>query len=219
MITGVKICGIRDTRTMELCARLKVDWVGFVFCEASPRFVTADEALALHDSVPVSTEGGPSRVGLFVKPDNRLIEQTLEKVPLDVLQIYDTPVRSLEIQSQFGRPVWRACGIASQSDLPTDPRLAGYVIEAPRQEQDCRPGGLGRTFDWSLTRNWAPPSFWMLAGGLNPLNVQRAIQESQAPAVDVSSGVESSPGHKSSELIEKFVQNARKGLDLTRKLS
>ncbi|GBR42215.1 phosphoribosylanthranilate isomerase [Gluconobacter roseus] len=218
-MTGVKICGIRDTRTMELCAGLKVDWVGFVFCEASPRFVTAEEALSLHDSVPASSEGGPFRVGLFVKPDDRLIEQTVKKVPLDVLQIYDTPARAIEIQSRFERPVWRACGIASQADLPTDPRLSGYVIEAPRQEQDSRPGGLGRTFDWSLTQNWTSPSFWMLAGGLNPLNVQHAIQESQAPAVDVSSGVEASPGHKSSELIEKFVRNARKGLDLMRKLS
>lgn len=218
-MTGVKICGIRDVQTMELCTRLKVDWVGFVFCETSPRIVTADQASRLHQSVPSAKENGPLRVGLFVKADDGLIEHVLQAVPLDILQIYDTADRALEIQSRFGRPVWRACGIASRSDLPTDPKLSGYVIEAPKQPQDCRPGGLGRTFDWSLTQNWTPPSFWMLAGGLTPRNVQNAIQESQSPAVDVSSGVESSPGCKSAELIEKFVANARKGLDLTSNLS
>ncbi|MFT8806853.1 phosphoribosylanthranilate isomerase [Gluconobacter sp.] len=217
-MTGVKICGIRNVQTMALCARLKVEWVGFVFCEASPRFVTASDALRLHESAPPPQAGGPLRVGLFVKSENRFIEQVLQTVPLDILQIYDTSERATEIQSRFGRPVWQARGIACPSDLPTDPHMAGYVIEAPKQDQDRRPGGLGRTFDWSLTRNWTAPSFWMLAGGLNPLNVQRAIQESQASAVDVSSGVESVPGGKSAELIEKFVRNARKGLDLTLKL-
>ncbi len=218
-MTGVKICGIRDARTMLLCAQLKVDWVGLVFCEASPRFVTADEAARLHESAPCAQDGGPLRVGLFVKSEDRFIEKVLQSVPLDILQIYDTSGRATEIQSRFGRPVWQARGIARHSDLPMDPQMAGYVIEAPKQEQDCRPGGLGRTFDWSLTRNWTAPSFWMLAGGLNPLNVQRAIQESQTPAVDVSSGVETAPGCKSAELIEKFVQNSRKALDLKPKLS
>ncbi|MEN3166151.1 phosphoribosylanthranilate isomerase [Gluconobacter sp. OJB] len=218
-MTAVKICGIRDVQTMTLCARLKVDWVGFVFCETSPRVVTADQASRLHSSAPSAQENGPLRVGLFVKADDRSIERVLQAVPLDILQIYDTSDRAIAIQSRFGLPVWRACGIASCSDLPTNPQLAGYVIEAPKQAQDSRPGGLGRTFDWSLTQNWAPPSFWMLAGGLNPQNVRKAIQDSQAPAVDVSSGVESSPGYKSAELIEKFVANARKGLDLTSNLS
>ena len=218
-MTGVKICGIRDVQTMALCARLKVDWVGFVFCETSPRVVMADQASRLHDSAPSAQENGPLRVGLFVKADDRSIEQVLKAVPLDILQIYDTADRALEIQSRFGRPVWRACGIASRADLPTDPQMSGYVIEAPKQAQDSRPGGLGRTFDWSLTQNWTSPSFWMLAGGLTPQNVRNAIRESQAPAVDVSSGVEASPGYKSAELIEKFVANARKGLDLTSNLS
>ncbi|MBS1102102.1 phosphoribosylanthranilate isomerase [Gluconobacter sp. Dm-62] len=218
-MTGVKICGIREPQTMALCARLNVDWVGFVFCEASPRFVSPAGASRLHNSAPSARDGGPLRVGLFVKADDQFIEQVLRAVPLDILQIYDTSQRAADIQSRFGRPVWQACGIACPSDLPTDPQMAGYVVEAPKGAQDSRPGGLGRTFDWSLTQGWIPPSFWMLAGGLNPANVQKAIQESQASAVDVSSGVESSPGHKSAELIEKFVENARKGLDLRAKLS
>lgn len=218
-MNGVKICGIRDVQTIALCARLKVDWVGFVFCEASPRFVTSDEALRLHENAPSACEGGPARVGLFVKSDDRFIEQVLRTVPLDVLQIYDTSARALEIQSRFERPVWQACGIARSSDLPTEAQMAGYVVEAPRQAQDQRPGGLGRSFDWSLTRDWVAPSAWMLAGGLNPENVQQAIHESGAAAVDVSSGVEISPGYKSAEIIEKFVSNARKALDLKPKLS
>ena len=83
------------------------------------------------------------------------------------------------------------------------------VIEAPFYESDTRPGGNGRKFDWSLTKNWNPAKPWLLAGGLTPDNVQEAIQQSGAEAIDVSSGVESEPGKKDPILIQQFVKNAR----------
>ncbi|GBR71786.1 phosphoribosylanthranilate isomerase [Gluconobacter kanchanaburiensis] len=218
-MTGIKICGIRDVATIRLCADLKVDWVGFVFCENSPRYISPNDALHLHRCIPAHAEGGPARVGLFVDADDAFITEVLKNTPLDVLQIYAPLARSIEIQSRFDLPVWRGCGIATRSDLPTNRDLAGYVIEAPRQKHDQHPGGHGRSFDWSLSKEWIPPTFWMLAGGLTPHNVQDAIQKSGASAVDVSSGVEIRRGQKSAELIEKFVQNARKGLDLGQKVS
>lgn len=206
-MTKVKICGVRDVATMQLCASLGVDWVGFVFHPASPRYVLPEQARRLHESV----SGGltPSRVGLFVKADDKTIEHTLQTVPLNVLQIYDSVERAKEIRSRFGLPVWLARGVKSASDLPVRAEVDGYVIEAPRQAGDDRPGGLGRTFDWALTQEWKAPAFWMLAGGLTPSNVQEAINASSAPAVDVSSGVESHVGEKSHKLIEQFVEKAR----------
>jgi len=206
-MTKVKICGVRDVETMQLCASLAVDWVGFVFHPASPRYVLPEQARLLHESV--SDVLAPSRVGLFVKADDRTIERTLQTVPLNVLQIYDSVERAKEIRSRFGLPVWSARGVKSFSDLPIQADVDGYVIEAPRQAGDDRPGGLGRTFDWTLTRKWKAPAFWMLAGGLTPFNVQEALNASSAPAVDVSSGVESQVGEKSHKLIEQFVEKAR----------
>ncbi|MBS1067378.1 phosphoribosylanthranilate isomerase [Gluconobacter cerinus] len=206
-MTKVKICGVRDVATMQLCASLGVDWVGFVFHPASPRYVLPEQARRIHESVSVGL--APSRVGLFVKADDKTIEHTLQTVPLNVLQIYDSVERAKEIRSRFGLPVWLARGVKSASDLPVRAEIDGYVIEAPRQDGDDRPGGLGRTFDWALTQEWNAPAFWMLAGGLTPSNVQNAINASSAPAVDVSSGVESRAGKKSHKLIEQFVEKAR----------
>ncbi|KXV24415.1 phosphoribosylanthranilate isomerase [Gluconobacter japonicus] len=208
---GVKICGVRDVSTMQFCAGLRVDWVGFVFYQASPRYVTPEQAKILNDGAPSRSMGGPARVGLFVKADDEAIEQTLQSVKLDVLQIYDTEERARAIRGRFGLPTWLARGVTSSSDLPSRAELDGYVIEAPHQAGDGRPGGLGRTFDWTLTKSWSAPAFWMLAGGLNPSNVGNALQASGAPAVDVSSGVEDTPGHKSHDLIKKFVEKARFG--------
>lgn len=206
-MTKVKICGVRDVATMQLCASLGVDWVGFVFHPASPRYVLPEQARRIHESVSVGL--APSRVGLFVKADDKTIEHTLQTVPLNVLQIYDSVERAKEIRSRFGLPVWLARGVKSASDLPVRAEVDGYVIEAPRQDGDDRPGGLGRTFDWALTQEWNAPACWMLAGGLTPSNVQKAINASSAPAVDVSSGVENRVGEKSHELIEQFVEKAR----------
>lgn len=203
---------------MRLCARLGVKWVGLVFHPASPRFVTVDQAKLLHDSIPLPQEGGPLRVGLFVKPTQEQVEHTLNHVPLDILQLYTNEDQAQHLRKKTQKPVWLARGITSQADLPTNSTgLDGYIIEAPAQKGDTRPGGLGRTFDWSLTQNWQAPAPWLLAGGLTPDNVAEAIQTSQTPAVDVSSGVETAPALKSSFLIEKFIQKAHEGACLLKK--
>ncbi|EHH68263.1 phosphoribosylanthranilate isomerase [Gluconobacter morbifer] len=213
-MTGIKICGIRDRETMVLCADLKVDWVGFVFHPASPRFLTIDQASELDRSVPAASEKGPERAGLFVGASDDTIARTLAAVQLNVLQIYDTAERAAEIREKFGRPVWLAKGIKTAEDLPQYAVTDGYVIESPRTATDTRPGGLGRTFEWSLTAGWKAPCFWMLAGGLTPANVKNALRIAHPPAVDVSSGVEKERGHKSPLLIKNFVENIRQGVDL-----
>lgn len=206
----IKICGVRDIETMHACTSLGVDWVGFVFYSASPRFIVAEHAASLSQSVPVATSGGPERVGLFVKPSDAEIADTLRYVDLDVLQIYDSPQRAEALQTVFAPKIWLARGVATPEDLPGPSALDGFVVEAKSMAQDSRPGGLGRCMDWSLTAHWKPSTPWLLAGGLTPDNVAEAITISGADAVDVSSGVESQIGQKSSTLIKKFVANARK---------
>lgn len=211
MPVKVKICGLTRAEDMRSCAALGVHWVGLVFHPASPRFVTPEQAADLHAAIPTADEGGPLRVGLFVKPTPEQITATLEQVPLDILQLYTDEATALALKAQTGKQVWLARGIARTDDLPRNEALDGYIIEAPSQKEDTRPGGLGRTFDWSLTEHWHAPAPWLLAGGLTPDNVSDAVRVSQARAVDVSSGVEEHPGIKSALLIEKFVKNSQKG--------
>ncbi len=200
----VKICGINTPDAFD--AARAADWVGFVFFPASPRFVTPYQAAALS----ARNEGGPQRVGLFVSPTDSDIEFTLAALRLDVLQVYDTPARIAAIAARFGIPVWQSVHVTTAADLPAAPGAAAALLIEPRPPAGAnRPGGNAVALDWSVLKSWRPDFPWLLGGGLTPINVAAAIAASGAPAVDVSSGVETAPGLKSPGLIRAFVDAAR----------
>ena len=202
----IKICGIRDEAALDAAAGAGADWVGFVFFPASPRWVPPADAGRLAHRVPE----GVGAIGLFVDPAEAEIEAALLEVRLDALQIYAAAPRIAALRARFGLPVWRALGVGAASDLPTEAGGADrFVLEAKPPAEATRPGGNARPFDWSLLRGWAAPAPWMLAGGLTVATVGRAIRETGALAVDVSSGVESAPGVKDPALIRAFVAAAR----------
>ncbi|WP_102325023.1 phosphoribosylanthranilate isomerase [Komagataeibacter saccharivorans] len=206
MTVRVKICGIRDRIGLDAACAAGADWIGFVFFGRSPRHVTPDVAGELARGM---MSAGPQRIGLFVRPTDDEIRTVLDHVPLDGLQIYDDGPRAAAIRARFGLPVWQAAGIAAAADLPRNCAVDGLVIESRAPAGSDRPGGNAHAFDWTLTKGWQAPVPWLLAGGLTPDNVQRAIDQSGTRAVDVSSGVESAPGVKSAALIHAFVQAAR----------
>jgi phosphoribosylanthranilate isomerase len=201
----VKICGVNTPVAFDTAIAAGADWVGFVFFPPSPRYVTPAKAAALSDRSP----GGPQRVGLFVEPTPAAITATLDVVRLDILQIYgaaDLP----GLRRRFGLPVWHAAGVATAGDLPATSGGADMLmLEAKPPPEATRPGGNAMRFDWSLLRGWTPPAPWILAGGLTVDNVAEAIRITGARAVDVSSGVEQSPGVKDPALIRAFIASAR----------
>lgn len=203
----VKICGIRDETGLDAAIEAGADWVGFVFFARSPRVVTPEQALRLHDRL----QGRMPAVGLFVEPDDAAIARVLETVRIEILQLYTDPERAAAVRDRFGLPVWLAHGVSTQEQLPRTSRADGLVIESRPPRDADRPGGNGVAFDWSILRAWSAPAPWLLAGGLTPDNVTQAIALSGAPAVDVSSGVEARPGEKDAELIRRFVSAARGG--------
>jgi phosphoribosylanthranilate isomerase len=203
----VKICGVTDPAAFDTIVACGADWVGFVFFPASPRALSPREAAALS----ARYDGGPQRVGLFVEPSDDDVAAALDALPLNALQLYTTPARAAELRARFGVPVWRAVGVLARADLPaaadgTD----GFVIEAKPPSGATRPGGNAASIDWRVTAGWSSPAPWVLAGGLTPSNVAEAVRQSGAPAVDVSSGVERSPGVKDTALIRAFVAAARR---------
>ncbi|MGI4747416.1 MAG: phosphoribosylanthranilate isomerase [Janthinobacterium lividum] len=205
--TKVKICGIRDEPALDAATDAGADWIGFVFFARSPRCIAPQDAAVLYRRL----DGKASAVGLFVEPDEADIERVLQQVPLDILQLYTTPERAGFFRSRFGRPVWLAYGVSRRDQLPTTHSLDGLVIESRAPDDASRPGGNGLSFDWSILQGWHAPAPWLLAGGLTPDNVGGAIAQSGASAVDVSSGVESSPGCKDPALIHRFVRSAGAG--------
>jgi phosphoribosylanthranilate isomerase len=205
-MTRVKICGINDPAAFDTAVEAGADWVGFVFFPPSPRYVTPAAAAALSGRIA----DGPPRVGLFVDPDAAAIDRVLDTMKLDILQIYGALDDLPAIRARFGLPVWRAVGITSAADLPSDALGADRILlEAKPPSGANRPGGNATTFDWRIVRGWLPPAPWVLAGGLTPDNVATAIRETGADAVDVSSGVESSKGVKDAGLIRQFIAAAK----------
>src|ERR1700744_5903675 len=123
-MTEVKICGINDPTAFDAAVEAGADWIGFVFFPPSPRHVTPSQAKALTDR----RQGGPPRVGLFVRPSIDQIAAVLDVVPLDILQIYNAEQDLEAIKSNFGLPVWRALGVVDRGDLPTRLGAASRVL-------------------------------------------------------------------------------------------
>ena len=206
----VKICGLRRPDHIAAAAEAGARYVGLVFFPKSPRAVSIGEAADLAAHVPV----GVARVGLFVDPDDALLDETLARVPLDIVQLHgsESPDRVAAVKTLTGLPVMKSVGLSDPADLPA---LTDYGLVADMLLVDAKPsrgaeipGGNGLSFDWRLLvgRKWLRP--WMLAGGLTAQNVAEAIRLTGAPAVDVSSGVEIEPGVKDEALIRAFVAAA-----------
>ena len=206
----VKICGLTRPEHVAAAVEAGAAFVGFVFFPKSPRNLTPEAAAALALEVPV----GVARVGLFVNPDDALLDAVLAVVPLDILQLHgsETPDRVAEIKARTGLPVMKAVGVAGPQDLDAlwDYGLVAdmLLVDAKAPKDAALPGGNGLAFDWRLLvgRKFLTP--WMLAGGLTPDNVAEAVRLTGARIVDVSSGVESAPGEKDGALIRDFVAAA-----------
>lgn len=200
----VKICGINDPAARDAAVAAGADMIGLVFFPPSPRFVSPAQAAALAEGVPMP------KVGLFVEPDDAAIAAVLDAVALDYLQLNTSAERAREIRARFGRKVIRAVHVSAPADLPAATEGADILLlDAPPPPDATRPGGNAVAFDWSMLAGWKPDFPWLLAGGLTPDNVARAIGVSGAPGVDVSSGVEREKGVKDPARIAAFVAAAR----------
>ncbi len=211
---SVKICGLSRPEHVSAAAEAGASYVGLVFFEKSPRNIGFDAArgLALH------APAGLAKVALVVNADNEFLDALTQAVPLDILQLHgvETPERVAEVKSRYGLPVMKAVGVATPEDLPaldTYARVADQILVDAKPPKDADlPGGNGLAFDWRLIADRRWPTPWMLAGGLTPENVGEAIRLTGARQVDVSSGVESAPGEKDTDLIRAFVAAAKAGV-------
>jgi phosphoribosylanthranilate isomerase len=214
MAVQAKICGISTPEAMAAAVEGGAAFVGLVFYPPSPRAVTPDQAAPLAALVP----GDIIKTGLLVDADDATIEEILKGVPLDLLQLHgaETPERAAEIKARFGLPVMKVVKLRREGDLEAvEPYLAVadrllFDAKPPAEMAGALPGGNALAFDWSILAGTTWPLPWMLAGGLTPENVARAVAVSGAPAVDVSSGVEDAPGRKNAAKIRAFLQAVRK---------
>lgn len=212
MPIDAKICGVKTPESVAAAARGGAAYIGLNFYPPSPRAVTAAQAAALARQTPPQVK----RVGLFVDPDDDALSAITDEVPLEILQLHggETPRRIADIKTRFGLPVMKAIKVATAEDIAAAEaylQLADLLLfdaKAPKTLKNALPGGNAIAFDWRLLagRTWTRP--WMLSGGLDADNLAEAVGITCAHAVDVSSGVEDSPGNKSPEKIAAFLEAA-----------
>ncbi|GLK76054.1 N-(5'-phosphoribosyl)anthranilate isomerase [Methylopila jiangsuensis] len=211
MAVEIKICGLSTEATLDAALDAGADHVGFVAFSRSPRHVTVERAAAL----AARARGRAGVVLLTVDMDDAELDALTAAVKPDTLQLHgrETPERAAELKRRHGLAVWKAVPVSDAEDLDAVGLYEGVVdrvlFDARPPRGAALPGGNGVAFDWRLLDRLDPKLRFVLSGGLAPENVAEALSVVHAPAVDVSSGVESAPGVKDPERIRAFVAAVR----------
>jgi len=205
--TRVKICGITRVEDARAAISSGADALGLVFYSKSPRYVELSAAVNIASII------GPfvTIVGLFVNAEEGLVRETIKTVGLDLLQFHGDEDEAY--CAQFGLPYIKAIRMSPGLDIKEVvamyPSARGFLFDAWNKDKY---GGTGETFEWqrlSRLKESADRDIpFILAGGLTPENVGQAVAEVKPYAIDVSGGVEQSPGIKSPELIQQFIDRS-----------
>ncbi|MBV9548829.1 MAG: phosphoribosylanthranilate isomerase [Alphaproteobacteria bacterium] len=212
MTITVKICGLTSADLALAAWRNGAAYAGLVFHPASPRNLSLEQGRAIADAIGWRLK----RVALVADAEDAQLAAIKAAVQPDFLQLHghESVARTAEIRGRFALPVIKALSVAEAGDL----QAAGdYAAVADMLLFDAKPpkgaergGGHGTAFDWRLMKGRRFGKPWFLAGGLTPENVERAVELSGAEMVDVSSGVESAPGVKSTDRISQFFSALRR---------
>ena len=207
----VKICGITNVEDAKAAVDAGADYIGFIFAE-SPRKVDISTAKSIINKLP----GKVTTVGVFAGLDADTIVDIMAKTGLDCAQVYEhAGCNMAPVAEAIGcRRVIRAFNIRSEDDVTAMESdagkcdCAGFLMDA---WANGKSGGTGVTFNWDLAAKASScGKSIILAGGLNPGNVGDAVAKVHPGAVDVSSGVERSPGKKDHEMVREFIRNAKR---------
>ena len=206
-MTDVKVCGLSTREAVDAAVAGGATHIGLVFFPPSPRNLSFDSAAALAARTPARVR----RVGVFVDPDDALVERAVQAGGLHALQLHKTaPQRAAHLRHRTGLEVWSAVAVKTRADLAGARDFSGaadrILYDAKTPEGAALPGGMGVRFDWSLLDGFRHPLPWALSGGLDAANVSEAIRRTGAPLVDASSGLEGAPGVKSVDKIAAFLQ-------------
>lgn len=206
-MTRVKVCGITTPEDGVLAAEAGAAAIGMVFWAGSPRAVTEDRARRIVAALPPFVQ----TVGVFVDATPAAVLATATAVGLDVVQLHGD--EQVDAWRGFARPLLKALTLETCTGSPW-PALARAVLLDAHDPQ--RRGGTGRTIDWDRAREVARRHRVVLAGGLSADNVADAIARVAPVALDVSSGVERSPGVKDPARLHAFFDAVRRADTLDR---
>ena len=200
----IKVCGINDKISMNTALKCKVDYVGLVFYPNSPRNISINLSRELLKSRNKKTK----IVALTVDPNDDFLNEIKKIVNPDYVQLHgnENSRRCLDIKHKINIPLIKGINVRNKIDLVRKNKEFEDIcdillFDAP---SEALPGGNGKKFDWDILKDFKSKK-WMLAGGLNIENIEKAIDITKAPAIDISSGLEIMKGVKDPRLIENFI--------------
>ena len=211
----VKICGITNIQDAILAIDYGADAIGFIFAP-SPRQVTPEHAREIINQLPPSI----CKIGVFVDSKLETVNDTKTKCHLDIVQLHGS--ESPEYCEALLPNVIKSFQVKDETILRLLPnyKVKAYLLDSYHAKLK---GGTGHSFNWSIARKAKEYGPIILSGGLNPNNINQAIDAVQPFAVDVSSGVEATPGKKDPDKMHTFLKTAKqiqlertKNLEFTR---
>ena len=201
----IKICGINDEISMNTAINCKANYIGLVFYQNSPRNVSFNlckKLLKLRNKFS-------KIVALTVNPKDDFLIKIKKIVKPDYLQLHgnENLERCINIKKKVNIPLIKGINVKNKIDLFRTTREFEDIcdillLDAP---SETLPGGNGNKFDWDILRGFKSQKKWMLAGGLNIENIENAIDITNAPVIDISSGLEIRKGLKDPKLIKDFI--------------
>lgn len=211
----VKICGLSTPQSVIAARDNGASHLGFIFFEKSPRNVTAHQARDL-----VKDAGGCRTVAVSVNAADEFLSQIVTTMKPDMLQLHggESLERVAEVKAQFNLPVIKAMAVRSEEDLAKAQSYSSVadmlLLDAKPPKDSELPGGNGVSFDWSLVQNLQSDIPVMLSGGISLDNIEEALfllddAANDLTGLDLSSGVESSPGVKDLNKIARLLEACR----------
>ncbi|MBO7607210.1 MAG: phosphoribosylanthranilate isomerase [Paludibacteraceae bacterium] len=201
----IKVCGMAEAENLVQLARLKPDYVGFIFYPKSPRYMAERLSAEALDVLPETTK----RVGVFVSEKTETVLSLAKRYALDYVQLHgDETVEYCQTIRRHGLKVIKVFRIATRDDLKS---IAEYAQCADLFLFDTKTpayGGCGSEFDWTILEEADIPLPWLISGGISPDNILRACQTG-AFAVDLNSKFETAPGIKDIQLLEECFKSIR----------
>ncbi len=202
----VKICGVTNVEDARLAVEAGADALGFVFYRKSARCARPDVVKGIVAALPPFV----LPVGVFVNEEAATVRGVMDQCGLALAQLHGEETASY--CEALGRPILRAIRLRGPGDLLAlaeykgRAQVRGFLVDAFSEKEY---GGTGQVADWGLAAQAAQSADILLAGGLTPENVQEAVRQVRPYGVDVSSGVESSPGKKDHGKVRAFIESAR----------
>ncbi|MBU6140850.1 MAG: phosphoribosylanthranilate isomerase [Proteobacteria bacterium] len=196
----IKLCGFTEKNSIESAIEAECDFIGFVFYEKSPRFVTIEAATALAKKIPEKI----SKVAVLVDPDFEFLDQIAKNLSPDFFQFHGTENINFlrEVRKKF--PHIKIIKAFKINDLKGLELIKSFEDVADIFLFDGQNPGSGKSFKWEILKNFHSKKDWFLSGGLRIDNLDEALKITGATMIDISSGIEKSRGQKSPELIREL---------------